>query len=452
MKTNLNDAINKPFTYLSGREWKDKRPLSKWELRAQPSYRLLTNKLSLPKGANYATEKRERRVFAFKYNASVISAAILAIVIGLLLGVVLLLTMPDRIGEGLSGFFYAIFPQAAPIPIYDQVISYQIFYKAGPLLFCALSVGFCYKCGLFNIGGSGQFTLGGMVALVFAIFFHTHWLVGLLLGIVFGMLVGVIPGLLKAFFNINEVITSIMLNWITLFICNVLFYNVPGVQNSTGEQSINLATLSKEYPNLMIPRFDDSGYLNITIVVGIVIAIILAIVLFKTSFGYKLRAVGFNRDGARCAGISDKKNIILSFLVAGGLCGLGGAFFYLLGPDTYLPSVSEVASQGFDAIPIALLANNNPIGIIFTTLFISMLQVGGQGLQPNYNKEFIDIVIAIILYVSGFAALIQNVFLRQRRIKPKKSKALKEDLVLPESSVKTTPESIALEGGKENVR
>lgn len=418
MSFSLNDKLNQATASLTGRTNGAPRKLTKWEFRAQPYYRILSKGLDLSTDPEaIKREKRERFKYTAKSNATIFASAAIAIIAGLVLGALLLLTRPAYIGIGIRGFINNLFPLAAPIVIYDQIINYQVFYRAGPLLLCALSVGFCYKCGLFNIGGSGQFTLGGMIALVFAIYFKTSWWWGLLLGIIFGMLIGVIPGLFKAFFNVNEVITSIMLNWISLFVCNILFYNVPGVINDTGEQSNSLVALNN--PNTLAPSLDANRYLNITIVFGVVIAIILAIILYKTTFGYKLRAVGFNRDAAKYAGISDKKYIILSFLIGGALCGLAGAFFYLTGPDTYLPSTLEVASQGFDAIPIALLANNNPIGIIFTSIIISMIQIGGQGLQPNYNKEFIDVVVALILYASGFAALIQNFIMAPKKKKKK---------------------------------
>ena len=153
--------------------------------------------------------------------------------------------------------------------------------------------------------------------------------------------------------------------------------------------------------------------------------------IFKTTFGYRLRAVGFNRDAARYAGISSKRNIILSFVVGGLLAGLGGACFYLLGNAQYTYNISSVDQMGFDAIPIALLANNNPIGILFTTFFISFIKVSGIGLQGvgTYNDKFAEIMIALILYGSAFAVLINTVFLKGGRTlkKGKKKKEGKEN-------------------------
>jgi simple sugar transport system permease protein len=346
-------------------------------------------------------------LFRFKRFLSVVGASLICGFIGVAIGFLLMLTNPAYFQQGFKSFWDTGFANL------DKVV-----YIAGPLLLCALSVGFCYKCGLFNIGASGQFTMGGMTAIIATLYFRMPWYASCCFAILAGAMVGSIPGLLKAFFNINEVITAIMLNWIVLFTCDVLFQNIPGVTDPVGNKT-------KAIPSALSLPSLPGFYLNVTIIIGLVMAFLLAFVLYKTTFGYKLRSVGFNRDAAKYAGISDKKNIIIAFIVAGALAGLGGACYYLLGTVQFTLSKDTVASQGFDAIPIALLANNNPIGIIFSALFIAFIKVAGNGLQGigTYNDEFVDIMISIILYLSGFATLFVNFFLENRRKRKKEGQS-----------------------------
>jgi simple sugar transport system permease protein len=346
-----------------------------------------------------ATKSKSIRQFRFESFLSVVGASLICGFIGVAIGFLLMLTNPAYFQQGFKSFWDTGFANL------DKVV-----YIAGPLLLCALSVGFCYKCGLFNIGASGQFTMGGMIAIICALYFKMPWWASCCFAILAGATIGSIPGLLKAFFNINEVITAIMLNWIVLFTCDVLFQNIPGVTDPVGNKTKAISS-AYSLPSL------SGYYLNVTILIGIALALILAFVLYKTTFGYKLRSVGFNRDAAKYAGISDKGNIIVAFVVAGALAGLGGACYYLLGTVQFTLSKDTVASQGFDAIPISLLANNNPIGIIFSALFIAFIRVAGNGLQGigTYNDEFVDIMISIILYLSGFSTLFMNFFLAKRR-------------------------------------
>ena len=414
----INAALNAPLSYLDGNP-KKPRKLNKWEYRNLAAYRLLTSSLPVGESENSLSERKAHRRFFIKSMGITILSSILCIAFGLLLGFLLMLMDPSHIGTGIQSFFsYGI----NNLP--------RVIYTAGPLLLCALSVGFCYKCGLFNIGAPGQYMIAGMVSIICALNLHLPWFVSILIAMASGALVGSIPGLLKAYFNINEVITSIMVNWIVLFVNNVLLNNVPGVLNEKNPtKSLALSTVGD--PLVMLPSFTSDKYINLTIVIGIVLAVVLFFVVFKTTFGYRLRAVGFNRDAARYAGISSKRNIILSFVVGGLLAGLGGACFYLLGNAQYTYNISSVDQMGFDAIPIALLANNNPIGILFTTFFISFIKVSGIGLQGvgTYNDKFAEIMIALILYGSAFAVLINTVFLKGGRTlkKGKKKKEGKEN-------------------------
>ncbi|MGP1413868.1 MAG: ABC transporter permease [Bacillales bacterium] len=332
---------------------------------------------------------------------SPILASIICAIFGLLIGAIIIIFIkPQSADRGIYNLFFGGFKN---IP--------KILYLATPILLTGLSVSFAYKCGLFNIGSSGQFLAGGLVTLISAHIFHLPWYLCALFAIVAGFLYGVIPGLLKAYFNVHEVITSIMLNWIMLFITNLIILNVPGLLNPNEYKSPHLPA------NSVLPRINNNPYLNIGIFIAIILCIVVFIVINYTTFGYELKACGFNKDASKYAGISTTKNIVLAMAISGAISGLAGALYYLVGTIRYQPQVISVPVQGFNGIPVALLANSNPIGCIVTAFFISYLQVASDYMQPHFAKENIDLVIAIIIYLSAFALIIANLINNRKQIK-----------------------------------
>jgi simple sugar transport system permease protein len=173
------------------------------------------------------------------------------------------------------------------------------------------------------------------------------------------------------------------------------------------------AALSYANPNAIIPKAGldklfNSNYMNISIFIAIAIAILLWVVLNRTTFGYELKACGYNKNASIYAGINAKRNIVLSMMISGAMAGLGGGLYYLSGTAEY--TIQKVLlPMGFNGISVALLATSNPIGAIFSALFISYIQVGGESLQPVYAKEMIDIIIAVIIYLSAFALLTKTI-------------------------------------------
>lgn len=293
----------------------------------------------------------------------------------------------------------------------------NVLYYATPILMTGLSVGFAFKMGLFNIGASGQYTMGMFFALYVGLIWkmpgNVHWLVCVLAGLIGGMLWGLIPGVLKALLNVNEVITSIMTNYIGLYLVDMLIqqngrmYSVATVRTRYLPKSAQLQSLGIADSNV-----------NIGIIIAIIIAIILFIILFKTTFGYELIATGRNKHASQYAGINYKRNTILTLVIAGGLSGLGGAFAILapsnipLASMTYEP-INVIAANGFNGIAVALLGSSNPIGIIFSAIFISYIQRGGTLASIfGYKPEIIDVVIAIIIYFSAFALVMNTVVVK----------------------------------------
>ncbi len=334
-------------------------------------------------------------------------SSIFSILAGLLFGFLLLLVlnapsalkgMNALLTEGLSGL--------SPFA--------KVLYQAAPLMMCGLSVGFAFKTGLFNIGASGQYTMGAFFAILFATQFQMPWYVCLLAAMVGGAFWGLFPGLFKALFNVNEVITSIMFNWIGMFLVNLLFANIPltlasawGATNSERTADLTKANPSAMIPKLGLDKLFGSVYMNISIFIAIALAILMYVILNKTTFGYELKACGLNRNASEYAGINAKRNIVLSTVIAGALSGIGGGLYYLAGTGQYVLE-KEILSRGFDGIPVALLANSNPIGTIFSALFVSFLSVGGNAMQPDFSTETVNLIIAVIIYLAAFSLLVRT--------------------------------------------
>lgn len=309
----------------------------------------------------------------------------------------------------------------------------KLLYSAAPILMTGLSVGFAFKTGLFNIGASGQFTVGAVTAIAVALLTTQKgvansgapWYICLLAAMVAGAIWGFFPGIFKALFNVNEVITSIMFNWIGLHIVNLFCMNVPKMvttywggylSNQTQElPGVNkAANLPSSFLGQFFPVGQDangvartSEYINIGILIAIAVAIIIWVVLEKTTFGYELKACGNNKNASLYAGINAKRNIVLSMVIAGALSGIGGGLLYLSGRNFYYIT-KILLPHGFNGITVALLASSHPIGIIFSSLFVSYINVGGESLQPTYAKEMVDIAVAVILYLSAFSLLIKT--------------------------------------------
>lgn len=334
-------------------------------------------------------------------------SSLVAIAAGLLLGLVLLFCF--NADKALYGFRNMMLTGVTSLEKLGKV-----FYTAAPLLMTGLAVGFAFKTGLFNIGASGQYTMGAFFALVGAVQFQLPWWACLLLAFVGGAIWGAIPGIFKAYFNVNEVISAIMFNWIGLFTVNLCLSNMPMMlSNYWGEITKDrTAKLASANPGAILPKLGldelmHSSYVNAGILIAVALALVTWIILSKTTFGYELKACGYNRDASQYAGINAKRNIILSMTISGALAGVGGAIYFLSGNAQYT-LLKALQTMGFNGIPVALLGASHPLATIFSALFVSYLQVGGDAMQPEFAKEIIDIIIAAIIYMSAFALLMQQ--------------------------------------------
>ena len=340
-------------------------------------------------------------------------ASIICILLGLLLGyVVLLFINPAGAGEAITSLVKNFFNYP------NTTIALKYFgstlVKTAPLLMCSLSILFAYKVGLFNIGAAGQYAFGAGIAIYAALAWQLPWWVCLLVSAVFGAVWGAIPGIFKAYLNINEVITSIMFNWIGLYLVNEIIYGRgSGVMyDAHNTRTWKLATNAPQaqIPSCGMSELFHTSNTTIAIFLAIIVAIVVWVVLEKTTFGYELKAVGLNKNAARYAGINEKKNVILSMTIAGALAGFGAGLFYLSGGGEWNPlNSTSLPAMGFNGIATALLANSNPIGTIFSSLFISHISVGGAYLPTKYfPSEIADLISGIIIYLCAFSMLFRG--------------------------------------------
>ncbi len=296
----------------------------------------------------------------------------------------------------------------------------NMLFRATPLIMTGLSIAVAYKTGLFNIGAPGQYLMGTMVSLMLALSLPTEtlgaylvWFIAFLCGMLAGALWGAIPGLLKAFLNINEVLACIMTNWIAANLVTWLF-DISSFKNVTEstksgyiyKTSYNGVATAKMGLDEIFPNSQVNG----GILVAVACAIGVYILMSKTTLGYQLKACGANRHAARYAGIADKRNIVLSMAIAGALSAAGASLYYLSGNTEFFWSTYQsLPGIGFNGIPVAMLASCHPIGIIFTAVFMSTLDISGLQLTnlTAYNEYITDVIIAVIVYLSAFALVLK---------------------------------------------
>ena len=334
-------------------------------------------------------------------------ASLVCIVLGLLIGfIVLLFINPSGAGNAILAVvknFWNYSRMALQLKNFGNTLV-----KTAPLLMCALSVLFAYKVGLFNIGAAGQYVVGTCACLYAALAWHWGWFGCLLFAVIAGGVYGAIVGLLKAFCNVNEVISGIMLNWIGLYTTNML---LSSVKEPTSPYTLHLkdAAAQAMLPTLGLGNL-FSGNNNVTIAVplSILIAIAILILLDKTRLGYELKATGNNKNAAKYAGMAEHRNIILTLVIAGALAAMGGAFLYLTDFEQWSVTQSAVPGMGFNGIAAAFLGGLNPVGTIFASYFIQHITVGGAYVDKTmYSSQISDLISSLIVYLCGFVLFIK---------------------------------------------
>lgn len=387
--------------------------------------------------------KEKLSAFYAKDSTQKVVASLLSILIGLVVGslVILIVGLTSKsistkgAWEGIRLIFAGIFSTGRDVSGalswgFNPTSVGNMLFRATPLIMTGLSIAVAYKTGLFNIGAPGQYLMGTMVSLMLALSLPTEtmgaflvWLIAFLGGMLAGALWGAIPGLLKAFLNINEVLACIMTNWVAANLVTWLFdiSNFKNMVEGTKSGYIYKTTYNGvATAKLGLDKLFPGSQVNAGILVAVLFAIVMYILINKTTLGYQLKACGSNRHAARYAGIKDKRNIVLSMAIAGSMAGGGAALYYLSGNTEFFWSTYQsLPATGFNGIPVALLAVNNPIAVIFTAIFMSMLDIIGLQLTnlTAYNEYITDVIIAAIVYLSAFALVIRMM------IAPKKKRS-----------------------------
>ena len=386
--------------------------------------------------------KNKLSSFYQKDSTKSLLASLLSILIGLVVGsVVVLIVGLSKPGislkgawEGIRLIFIGIFSTGRDAAGtltwgFNPANVGNMLFRATPLIMTGLSVAIAFKTGLFNIGAPGQYLMGTMVSLMVALGIPSTsvspaliWLIAFLAGTLAGALWGAIPGMLKAFLNINEVLACIMTNWIAANVVTWLFdiSNFKNMVENTKsgyvyKTSFNNVATAK----LGLDKLFPGSQVNAGILVAILFAIAVYILINKTTLGYQLKACGSNRHAARYAGIQDKRNIVLSMAIAGGLSAAGASLYWLSGnTEFFWTTYQSLPAIGFNGIPVALLAVNNPIGVIFTGIFMSMLNIIGTQLSKltAYNEYITDVIIAVIVYLSAFSLVLRQLFSKKQKL------------------------------------
>lgn len=290
--------------------------------------------------------------------------------------------------------------------------------RATPLIFTGLGVAIAFKCGLFNIGVEGQLLVGAMAAAVIGHYVTflpavLHVTITVLGAIIAGALWGLIPGLLKAYRGVHEVLITIMMNYIGV---SVISLTVEKLRES-GVPRTPPVLKSAEFV-----RFADifkNAFGESTVSIGFILAVIASILIYilieKTVLGYELRAVGTSPLAAENGGIKISKNIILVMLISGALAGLAGADRVLGEYHSLISGVS--AGLGFEGMAVALLVNNNPIGIIFSGILFGALASGGlnMSLFAGVPQEIVSMIQAIIIFFIAGNKIIKEIINNRKK-------------------------------------
>ena len=346
--------------------------------------------------------------------------SIMAVILGLIAGALLMLIMGFNPVEGYTYLFKGGLMNLERI---GNTIA-----TATPLMLTGLSVAFAFKTGLFNIGTPGQMLFGGFCSIAVGLSLDLPKMIlvpiVIAVGIIGGALWAIVPGVLKAKFNVHEVVSSIMMNWVAYWI---VYYMVP--QYFKGEFLETESRMLPEAATLRVNWLSEifkGSYINLGIFLALIAVLVIWFTLNKTVLGYELKAVGFNRFGAEYAGMPVNRNIVISMMIAGALSGLAGAIQYT--GNANIMQIGVMPSQGFDGIAVALLGASSPIGVIFSSLFFGVLYVG-KGFMNAAVKvppELADTIMATIIYFAATSMVMDKLIKKFR--KSKKDKSNKKDI------------------------
>ncbi len=290
--------------------------------------------------------------------------------------------------------------------------------RAAPLLLTGLTFAICSRAGMFNIGAEGQVYMGGLAAVTLA-FFVLPPGVGQIVGVLFAMTAGalwsLIPAFLRVFRGVNEVISTIMFNWVSHFLALYLVARVL-VDPIRSSQTVRVPVAAR-FPILM--RATDLSY---AVFAALAFAIIIYVVLWRTPLGYEIRAAGFNPRAAKYGGIKSRRTMIISFVLGGMSAGLAGGIVSMGTPPSYVvfAGLSGIANLGFDGMAVAMVGRNHPLAMIAAAFFFGGLAAGARGMQitAGVPTEMVSVVQGVIVLALAIPELVR-IFRVMRRRWPK---------------------------------
>lgn len=360
--------------------------------------------------------KKEKTPLIRQDGFQTLLSSLVCVLGGLIIGyIVLLLIEPSGAFGAITAIMKSFFryPGKMMLKYFGQTLVRTV-----PLLMCSLSVLFAYKVGMFNIGVAGQYVAGACGCLYAALAWKLPWLPCLLIGMIAAGLLGTISGFLKTKCNVNVVISGIMLNWITLYLTNLILGKVKS------PNSPYTMELRGNNPGALLPRlgldklFNNEKSVTIAIPLAVIIAVAIWFVLNKTKFGYELKATGHNYHAARYAGMKENWNIILTMFIAGALAGLGAGMLFLTGIENWETTTSSVPAMGFNGIAVAFLGGLSPIGSILSSFFIQYITFGGGNVDLQvYSSQISSLISSLIIYLCAFVGFFK--FFIQERIRKK---------------------------------
>ena len=372
------------------------------------------------------TVKKDEIALLRKDSVQTLIASLACILGGLLVGyIALLIIEPGGALKAITDLMKSFlrFPGALKMKYFGQTLVRTV-----PLLMCALSVLFAYRVGMFNIGVAGQYVAGACACLYAALGWNLPWWACLILAMAAGAALGTVAGMLKTLRHVNVVITGIMLNWIVLYLTNLVLTGVKSF-NSPYTKPLRGNNPAALIPGLGLEKlFHNEKSVTVAIPLAVIMAIVVWVVLHKTRFGYELKATGNNHHAAKYAGMKENRNIILTMLIAGALAGMGAGLLYLTGIEEWETTASSLPGMGFNGIAAAFLGGLSPLGSILSAFLIQYITTGGGYVDLQvYSAQISGLITSLIIYLCAFAAffkfLIRNQICRHDE---KKAAAMKK--------------------------
>ena len=358
------------------------------------------------------TDKLKKKKVSLADNAILFS--LVSIVLGLIVGAIALLIAGFDPIHAYSAMIEGIFGK-------PKFIAWTII-RSTPLILTGLSIAFAFKTGLFNIGAEGQFIIGSLVATIVGAGLQLPAIIHIPLVLIMAALGGAIwggfAGWLKSKFGINEVIATIMLNWIAFYLSNFMIKST-ALARPNSEASISIHESASLGINWLTDLVGPATRVNWGIVISIILVLLIAFILFKTTLGFELRGVGFNKFGAEYGGINVNSSILKSMAIAGLLAGIAGAI-QVMGVSHNITILAAQEGYGFDGIAVALIANSNPIGVIFSGLLFGAFKYGGtKYVFYRFSSEVVNIVIGSIVYFIALSSVLRMLYIKMRDKKNK---------------------------------